>query len=253
MKSFDELVTIVHEIRNKCPWDKEQTHETLKKYLIEESYEVLEAIDESNFENLSEELGDILLQILLHSELANEKNHFDINVVIEKISRKMVDRHPHVFENENNSISTKEVLENWEIIKQKEKKRESILDGVPKQLPGLIRAQRLQSKAAKIGMDWKDIGSVFSKIKEEISELEIEINSEVKEKIKAELGDVIFSLVNLGRHLDVDVEDALNQTNKKFIKRINYIESKFDSPIEITKASFESLDKLWNEAKNKTE
>lgn len=251
MHTFEDLKLIVHEIRNKCPWDKEQSHESLKKYLIEESYEVLEAIDDKNMDDLSEELGDVLLQIMLHSELADEKKAFAIDSVIDKISEKMIRRHPHVFEKRDENLSSEEVLINWEAQKKKEKNRESILDGVPKQLPALIRAQRLQSRASKVGMDWSDSQLIFNKIKEEIIELEEEIEANNQKDIKKELGDVIFSLVNFGRHLNIDVEDALQQTNKKFISRISYIESQFDSIDSIKNTGLEDLDKLWDEAKAK--
>lgn len=248
MKEFDKLVEIMTRLRSECPWDKKQTHKTLRQYLIEETYEVVDAIDNNNLSDLKEELGDLLLQILFHSEIACESSRFEIKDVINAISEKLIRRHPHVFGDVEVS-STKEVLENWESLKIKEGK-ESALSGVPKTLPALSKAYRIQEKAARVGFDWNSIEPVLEKIEEEIQELKNEINKNSIEKIENELGDLLFSIVNLSRFFEINPEDALRKTINKFIKRFRYIEKELkDKNSDIKNTSLEEMDKIWNKSK----
>ena len=253
MQSFDELKEVVREIRNKCPWDKKQSHESLKKYFIEEVYEALEAIDNKDFNELKEELGDVLLQIMLHSEIASEENHFDINDVINTVKDKMIERHPHVFgELKDRTLDSDDVLTNWEIIKAKSKKRESVLDGLPKAMPALIRAQRMQSKSSKVGFDWEHVDGAFDKVKEELAEFENELGSDNRKRQEEEFGDLLFALVNVGRHLGFDTEETLQRTSNKYEKRFRYVEKQYKNHEEMKKASLEELDNHWDTVK-KTE
>ena len=235
-----------------CPWDIVQTHKSLRRNLIEEVYEVIEAIDLEDQDLLCEELGDLLMQIVFHARMAEESQLFSMQDVIDGITEKLIRRHPHVF----GDVSVKdagEVLLNWEAIKQAEKtERTSILDGVPKDLPALMSAQKLQNKAAKVGFDWPDIDPVWEKLEEELRELEEAIADNKQEQIIEELGDVLFTVVNIARFLKVDPELALKATNTKFKQRFSYIEK----TIKERNQDFESLslidlDELWNEAKSK--
>lgn len=246
---FDDLVELISLLRKECPWDRRQTHDTIKDNLIEEAYEAVESITERNYRELSKELGDLLLHIIFHSKIASENNTFTIDDVIFGISEKMIRRHPHVFGNttvENHS----EVASNWEAIKLKEGKK-SILDGIPKQLPGLIVAQRMQEKAANVGFDWKKWELAWEKLNEEIGEWRESIEDQDHEKRKEEFGDLLFSLVNVGRLLNLDAEDSIRNTNAKFEKRFRYIEKKLaDIGKTITESNLEEMDQFWNEAKN---
>ena len=249
MNEIDKLLDVMKEIRAKCPWDASQTHQSLKRFILEESYETLEAIDDNDFEHLKKELGDLLLQIVFHSEIASEQNLFSFNDVVRSISEKMINRHPHVFKS-NNKISAEEVQKNWEKNKHKNENRTSLLSGIPKQLPALLKARRLQEKAASVGFDWSETFDVLNKLEEEIAELKSAIKNQDSDNIKNEVGDLIFTIVNLSRFLKVDSEDALQQTNKKFTKRFNFIESHFNNdPERMTAASLKELDTLWNKAK----
>lgn len=250
MHPFDKLRDVVTEIRNKCPWDREQTHESLKKYLIEECYEVVDAIDDVDPDELVGELGDVLLQVMLHAEIASEKNQFDVETVIEKITEKMIVRHPHVFKTPGSAETADQVVENWEVIKAKTSQRKSVLDGIPRHLPALMRAQRLQSKASNVGFDWKDdLEPVLTKIREEMDEFAEALLAGDSSASEKEFGDVLFSLVNLGRLHGFDVESALQQTNEKFRKRFQYIESKYDSASDMKDAGLAELDRHWEDAK----
>lgn len=249
MHSFDDFRKVVHEIRNKCPWDKEQDHTSLKKYLIEESYEVLEAIDDADPAELEKELGDVFLQIMLHSEIASESKLFDIDGVIDKITAKMIERHPHVFGNDDANISSEKVLENWEMIKARTLKRKSVLEGIPRALPALMRGQRMQSKAASVGFDWDNIDDVLAKTREELTEFLDEIAAGNKKAKAEEFGDLLFALVNVGRHLKFDVEDTLQQANQKFQRRFNYVEEQYENHSEMKKVDLVELDKHWDKAK----
>ncbi|MEW6408946.1 MAG: nucleoside triphosphate pyrophosphohydrolase [Nitrospirota bacterium] len=249
--TFDNLVSIMERLRGAggCPWDKEQTRESLKPFLVEETYEVIEAIDEGNPEKIKEELGDLLIQILFHAQIAKEREEFDINDVIERIADKLIKRHPHVF-GDKDLKTPKAVLENWEELKKAEGKRKSVLDGVPKELPALLRAHRLQDKASRIGFDWERVEDVVNKLDEELDEFRKALQSNIPGRIEDELGDVFFVLVNIARFVGVNPEDALRKTISKFISRFRYIEMKAaDAGLKLSEMSLEEMDKLWDEAK----
>ncbi|MBN2426544.1 MAG: nucleoside triphosphate pyrophosphohydrolase [Calditrichaceae bacterium] len=248
---MEKLLKIMHRLRRECPWDAKQTHQSLKPYLLEETYEALESIDEENWDELASELGDLLLQIIFHSEIASEKGCFNYDTVLEKISKKLIERHPHVFDKEIVK-NAEDVQRNWEHIKVKSEKRDSLLTGVPATSPALLQAQRLQEKAASVGFDWDSIHPVMEKLEEEWNELKEAAETGSLEKIKNEYGDILFTLVNLARFLHIESEDSLRLTNKKFIKRFNYIEKKYDNDLNAMKsAGLKEMDRLWEEAKNK--
>nr|WP_226990953.1 nucleoside triphosphate pyrophosphohydrolase [Melioribacter roseus] len=247
---FEKLYEIMKRLRKECPWDREQTHDSIKGATIEETYELVEAIDEKNYEEMKSELGDLLLHILFHSAIAEENGKFDINDVIDTITEKLIRRHPHVF-GEVKVNGTDEVVKNWEEIKLSEG-RESVLQGVPKNLPGLARAYRLQEKASKVGFDWDNKEDVWKKVLEEIEELrESEKTGDIK-KTEEELGDLLFAITNYARFLGVNPENALRITNEKFIKRFNYVERKIkESGKPITDSDLKEMDRFWEESKNK--
>jgi tetrapyrrole methylase family protein/MazG family protein len=253
--AFKKLTEIVDTLmgENGCPWDKVQTRESLKPYLVEEAYETLEALDNNNPEEIKEELGDLLYQVLFHAKISENKNEFNITDVVESISHKMVHRHPHVFKEENLE-TPEEVVTQWEEIKSKEKgkaNRESVLDGIPPYLPGLLRAQKLQKKAAKQGFDWDKIDDVFDKLDEEVAEFKEAILSGKETDMTSELGDIIFVLVNIAKFKKIDAEEALRATNNKFIKRFQYIEAEVTKRGNTLKeTSLEELEKYWQEAKD---
>lgn len=251
-EKFRELVEIMARLRapDGCPWDREQTHASLKKYLIEEAYEMLESIDEGDDAALAEECGDVLLQVVFHAQIAAEEGRFAIADVLDAINGKLIRRHPHVF-GDRDAATADEVLRNWDADKRKEKpERESILDGVPGALPALLRARQLQAKASRVGFDWERVDEVFDKLEEECRELRQARAEGRAETMREELGDMLFALVNVARYLDVDPEEALQQTNRKFIRRFNYIEKRLKArgraPDEST---LEEMDALWDEAK----
>ncbi len=253
--SLDLLVNIMDRLRGEdgCPWDKEQTHSSLKKYLVEEAYEVLDAIDEKNMNKLCEELGDLLLQIIFHTQIAAEKQQFDINDVITGITEKLIRRHPHVFA-EVQVETAGEVVANWEDIKEQEKSNDedirTVLGDIPKNLPGLPRAEKIQKKAARVGFDWPDTEGPWMKFKEELQEFEAAINLNNYNKMKEEMGDLFFALVNICRFYHIDPEEALQYTNDKFIKRFSYIETHvFQKKLHWNELNLQYLDKLWEEAK----
>ena len=219
---IEKLIKIMDELREKCPWDKKQTIQSLRHLTIEEVYELSESIQNQNYDEIKKELGDLLLHIVFYSKIASENNKFSFDDVIEDICKKLVDRHPHIYGNLNVS-SEDDVKSNWEKIKLKEG-RESILSGVPKSLPTLIKSYRIQEKVSGIGFEWKLKKDVISKIKEEINELEVEINNDTS-NIEDEFGDLLFSLVNYSRFLKINPDDALNKTNEKFIKRFKKMEN----------------------------
>lgn len=228
-----------------CPWDKVQNFETLKTFLLEETYEVLEAIEEKNGEKLKEELGDLLFQIIFQAQIAEEEGLFNLNDVIENVYYKMVSRHPHVFESEN--LKTKEeVLERWE-----KRKQDFSQDGinVPDNLPALLKAYRLTDRAKQLGFDWEKVEDIEEKLKEEIAEFCNELKNKDK-GLKDELGDILFVIANIARHLKIDPEDALQRTNKKFLNRFNFMLKKIkEKKIDPKKLNLEAWDKLWEEAK----
>jgi tetrapyrrole methylase family protein/MazG family protein len=252
--NFQKLLDIMSTLRSEkgCPWDKEQTRESLKPFLIEETYEVFEAIDEADPEKIKEELGDLLFQIVFHCQIAKELGEFDMDDVIKKISSKMIARHPHVFGEEILETS-EEVLKQWEYRKKEEGKlKESILEGIPKEMPALIRAQRLQARAARVGFDWKRIEDVIEKLDEELKEFRSAINSKDQKEIEDELGDIFFVLVNISRFVGVNPEDALRKTISKFISRFRYIEMKAaDMNKSLSEMTLDEMDALWDEAKSR--
>ncbi len=255
-KRFNNLLKIMSKLRGKkgCPWDKEQTTESLKPFLIEEAYEVIEAIDEKSPEKMKEELGDLLLQVVFHAQLAKERKEFDMEDILETLEEKLIRRHPHVF-GDVSYEDAKEVLVQWEKIKKQEKaniKRESMLDSVPKELPALLRAHRLQDKASRVGFDWKHINDVFAKVEEEIKEFKGAVEKKKADEIEDELGDIFFALVNVARFLEVNPEDALRKTISKFISRFRYIEEKAkEAGRELSDMTLEEMDKFWEEAKGR--
>ncbi|MFB3817755.1 MAG: nucleoside triphosphate pyrophosphohydrolase [Candidatus Methylomirabilales bacterium] len=254
---FGELVEIMARLRGEggCPWDREQTHESIKPYLIEETYEVLEAIDERAPDKLREELGDLLLQVVFHARMAEETGAFDIRHVIASIAEKLRRRHPHVF-GEVRADTAQEVLFNWEQIKQRERQaatgKASALDGVPRELPALLRAHRLQEKASRVGFDWKEAQEVYRKVEEELGELRAAMQQQRPERMEAELGDLLFALVNLSRFIAVNPEEALRKTIARFIARFRYIEEALARRgASLRDATLEQMDRLWDEAKTK--
>lgn len=256
IKDFHELLNIMEVLRGNdgCPWDKEQNHATLKRYLIEESYELLEAIDSKDEDMIIEELGDVLFQIVFHCQIAKEEGYFNINNVITNICNKMIHRHPHVFKNKVVN-SSEQVLDNWDKIKKKEKGFETYTDElrhIAKTLPSLIRAEKVQKKAANVGFDWDKVEDALDKVYEELNEVKDVYKNKNREKILEELGDLIFSAVNVSRFLDIDPENALNYTIEKFINRFEYIEKCASKQGKNLKdITLEEMDKLWEEAKVK--
>lgn len=251
--NFLEFVEIVRRLRKECPWDKEQTHESLRRCLLEESYEVLESIDNNDINELKKELGDVLLQVIFHSTIGEEENTFSLDEVIEHEKKKLIERHPHIFGDVKVSGS-EEVKSNWEKLKRKEG-RQSVLDGVPNELPALFKAYRIQEKAAKVGFDWKDPKPVYDKIKEEIGELKQNIEGGLEHnKIEEEFGDVLFSIVNYARFLKINPEDALRKTIKKFSVRFKKIEAHAKSiGVKPEDMTLEEMDVVWNKVKGESD
>ena len=238
-----------------CPWDREQTHESIKKSLIEETYEVVEAINKNDKELMTEELGDVLLQVVFHSQIGAENGEFDFSDVCDGICKKLIERHPHVF----GDISVKdsgEVMENWEQIKSRTKHRKTQTDkmlSVPRELPALMRSAKIQEKASKVGFDWEDVSGAFQKLSEESDELKAAVQNNDKENMTEELGDLLFSVVNVSRFIDVDAEEALTASTDKFLNRFAIVERLAkERNIDMSTSSIEELDSLWDEAKNIT-
>ncbi len=246
------LGDIVRVLRKECPWDKVQTHESLKSCLLEESYEVVEAINNKDDQNLEEELGDVLLQVVFHGILGEENNSFDLLSVINRECEKMIRRHPHIFFKEKIDTIDK-VLDKWENVKRKERGDASHTAGlmdVPKALPALLRSYKLQAKAAQAGFDWEEVSAAFLKIEEELLELRQATNQDDKKGMAEELGDLLFSVVNVARFLNINPEEALNSTSVKFIKRFSEIERKAKaSGKNLEEMSLEEMDELWEDAK----
>ena len=249
---FEELVNIVSRLRapDGCPWDREQTNHTLLPYFVEEVYEAIESIDDGDWDLVKEELGDILLHIVFQASIAEDEKNFQIIDSLENINKKLINRHPHVF-GDAKAEAAFHAKQNWEAEKHKEKGRESRLDGVPNSLPSLIRAQRLQQKASYAGFDWEKIEQVWGKVNEEIIELkEAEISGN-NQHIEEEMGDLLFAIVNLSRHLNISSEDALRKTNQKFIRRFKKVEEGIKAKgKKLNEASLEEMDSIWNEAKH---
>ena len=248
---FKKLIEIMKQLRKACPWDRKQTPKTLRQYILEEAYETIESIDNEDWEELQKELGDLLLQIIFQAEIAEEDGRFTLEDVIRILRIKLVRRHPHVF----GDITVKnedEVKENWEQIKIKEENRKSLLEGVPRNLSALLKAQRIQDKASQVGFDWDTVTGIFEKIREETTELEKAIENGIEEDIENEIGDILFSVVNLARFCNINAENASRRTTNKFISRFQYIEQKLlERGKSIYNSSLEEMDKLWEEAKSK--
>ena len=250
-KSFTKLIDIVRQLRGPdgCPWDKEQTHESLLPYFLEEVYEVIEGVESGDTNSLKEELGDILLHVVFQADIAQNNGEFIINDSLNLVNEKLVRRHPHVFDDDKADASF-HAKQNWESAKHKEKKRESRLDGVPVSLPALTRAQRLQEKASYAGFDWEKIEQVWGKINEEIQELKEAQSNGIKTHVEEEIGDVIFSFVNLARFLNISAESALRKTNRKFTTRFKAVEDELKSRGKtVEDSNLEEMDSIWNEVK----
>ncbi|NLM68546.1 MAG: nucleoside triphosphate pyrophosphohydrolase [Firmicutes bacterium] len=252
--TLESLTAIMEKLRSDqgCPWDREQTHQSLTRYLIEEAYEVIDAIEQQDPQALAEELGDVLLQIVFHAQIASENGQFTMDDVLKAVCEKMIRRHPHVFaDTEINSVE--DVLSNWEAIKKREKAnqdRKSLLDGIPKHLPALLRAEKIQSKAAKVGFDWNDISGTIAKLEEEIEEFKQAVAAANHGDMEAEIGDLFFSLVNVCRFLNINPERALNLTTNKFIRRFQYMEKQAAlNNRELNTMSLAEMDQLWETAK----
>lgn len=248
LKSFERLLTIMDELRAQCPWDKKQTLESLRHLTIEETYELADAILENDLQEIKGELGDLMLHMVFYSKIASEMNEFDVADVLNTVCDKLVERHPHIY-GDVKVESEEEVKANWEKIKLKSGKK-SVLEGVPKSLPAMVKATRIQEKARGVGFDWDNKEQVFEKVKEELSELHEEIEKNEKDRIEDEFGDVLFSMINYARFIGVDPEMALERTNKKFIKRFQYLEteSKADGK-KMGEMTLEEMDEYWNKAK----
>ncbi|MAU62908.1 MAG: nucleoside triphosphate pyrophosphohydrolase [Flavobacteriaceae bacterium] len=250
LKSIGRLLEIMDDLREKCPWDKKQTFESLKSLTIEETYELVDAISENNIEEIKNELGDLLLHVIFYSRIASESNKFDISDVANSISKKLIFRHPHIYK-EVEEINESEVKLNWEKLKLKDG-RESILEGVPKSLPSILKSMRIQQKVSNVGFDWKDESQVKNKILEELKELSNELKTGNLKKIENEFGDLIFSVINFGRYIGINPDSALEKTNKKFIKKFKILENKMKSENKnIQNSSLTDLNKYWDLVKEK--
>ncbi|MDP6457478.1 MAG: nucleoside triphosphate pyrophosphohydrolase [Candidatus Marinimicrobia bacterium] len=253
-KEFDELVTIVEKLRGEdgCPWDKEQTHASLLPFFLEEAYEVIETVDQKDWHTLAEELGDILLHVVFQANIAEQNDEFTLQRVISGINEKLVNRHPHVF-GDKEADGAFNAKQNWEAAKQEEKGRESRLDGVPVTLPALIRAQRLQQKAAYVGFDWEETDQVWNKVHEEMEELKNAESAGAIKHMEEEVGDLFFALVNLCRFLDISAEDALRKGNQKFTKRFQAVEKELRRRgKKLEETDLTEMDKIWNSQKKST-
>jgi len=246
--AFDRLLTIMDELREQCPWDKKQTMESLRHLTIEEVYELGDAILDKDQEEIKKELGDVLLHLVFYAKIGSETNDFDIADVSNAICEKLISRHPHIY-GDVKVTDEEEVKRNWEKLKLKEGKK-SVLEGVPKSLPAMVKASRIQEKVKGVGFDWEEPQQVFEKLQEELGELQHEIDANDKDKMETEFGDVLFSMVNYARFLNINPENALERTNKKFIKRFQYLEEKatqINKPL--SDMSLAEMDIFWNEAK----
>lgn len=250
LAAFGRLLDIMDELREKCPWDKKQTLESLRHLTIEETYELGEAILDGDLNEVKKEVGDILLHLVFYAKIGSEKKAFDIADVCNSLCEKLIDRHPHIY----GDIEVKdeeEVKQNWEKLKLKEGNK-SVLSGVPKSLPALVKANRIQDKAAGVGFDWEKPEQVFEKLQEELGEFQNEIHAQNQDKMEAEFGDVLFSMINYARFLNINPENALERTNKKFINRFQFLENKIKEKGESLKnLSLDEMDVFWNEAKQK--
>jgi len=251
LNAFGRLLKIMDELREKCPWDREQTFESLRKLTIEETYELGDAILHQDMEEIRKELGDLLLHVVFYAKMGSEKNAFQMADVINGLNEKLIYRHPHVF-GTTDVNNARQVEQNWESLKLKEKgrKKKTVLEGVPASLPSLVKANRIQEKASAVGFDWEEREQVWDKVKEEVNELQYEISRNNKDRMEAEVGDLFFALVNAARLYGIDPEAALERTNIKFISRFNYLESQtMKKGMDLKTMSLEEMDKYWEEAK----
>ncbi|MGV8994300.1 MAG: nucleoside triphosphate pyrophosphohydrolase [Flavobacterium sp.] len=248
LAAFDRLLTIMDELRERCPWDQKQTFESLRHLTIEETYELGDAILDKDLNEIKKELGDVLLHIVFYAKIGSETNDFDIADVANSICDKLIHRHPHIY-GDTVVKDEEEVKQNWEKLKLKEG-RKSVLEGVPKSLPALVKASRIQEKVKAVGFDWEESEQVWEKVEEEIAEFHAEVEAKDHDKMQSEFGDVLFSLINYARFLDINPEEALERTNKKFIKRFQYLESKASELGKpLMDMSLAEMDVFWNEAK----
>ncbi|MEP1487210.1 MAG: nucleoside triphosphate pyrophosphohydrolase [Algibacter sp.] len=248
LKAFDRLLTIMDELREQCPWDKKQTMETLRHLTIEETYELGDAILDNDLEEVKKELGDVLLHMVFYAKIGSEKGAFDIADVCNSICEKLIHRHPHIYDDVKVE-NEEDVKRNWENLKLKEGKN-SVLEGVPKSLPALVKANRIQEKVAGVGFDWEKPEQVWEKVEEELAEFKVEVEAKNEEAMEAEFGDVLFSMVNYARFLKINPENALERTNKKFSKRFQYLEEKakgLNKPLQ--DMTLAEMDVFWEEAK----
>jgi len=249
LKALDRLLTIMDELREQCPWDRKQTMESLRHLTIEETYELGDAILDKDLEEVRKELGDLLLHLVFYAKIGSETKNFDMADVANGICEKLISRHPHIY-GDVKVADEEEVKRNWENLKLKEGKK-SVLEGVPRSLPAVVKASRIQEKVAGVGFDWEKPEQVFGKLQEELGELQHEITSENKEKMEAEFGDVLFSMINYARFLDINPENALERTNKKFITRFQYLEKKAKERNKALKdMTLAEMDVFWKEAKS---
>ena len=250
----NDLIDIVEILRSPggCPWDIEQDHKSIRRDFLEETYEVIEAINKEDRDGLLEELGDVLLQVVFHAQIEREKNSFDLNDVADGVCKKMIERHPHVFGNVNAETS-EQVLENWDVIKKQTKQQKSQTESmlsIPREFPALMRADKVQKKAAKVGFDWDSVDGAFAKVSEELAELKEAIQMGVVENANEELGDLLFSVVNVSRFISVDSEEALTNATDKFIDRFSKVEKMAEEKgLNMKETDLRELDKLWDEAK----
>lgn len=253
LTAFDRLLTIMEELREKCPWDRKQTMESLRHLTIEETYELSDSILEGDMAEIQKELGDLVLHIVFYAKIADERKSFDIADVLNGICEKLIRRHPHVYGNVEAADATA-VERNWEQIKlrEKENKKKTVLGGVPKSLPALLKAFRMQEKAGGVGFDWEQKGQVWKKVQEELEEFREEESKGNQAKSQEEFGDLLFSLINYARFAGINPEEALERTNKKFIKRFNYLEEQVNKQGKsLSEMSLQEMDSYWNEAKEK--
>ncbi len=252
LKSIERLLNIMDELREKCPWDRKQTFESLRNLTIEETYELADAILEDDKKAIRDELGDLFLHLVFYAKIGSETNDFDIKDVADSISEKLIFRHPHVFGDTDVKNNPEIVKKNWEELKIKEGNH-SVLGGVPGSLPAMIKANRIQEKVRAVGFDWEERTQVWDKVAEELDELKSEIEKSEREKVESEFGDLLFSLVNAARLYDIDPETALEKTNKKFIKRFNYLEKKANaSGRKLKDMTLDEMDEIWEEAKGRS-
>ncbi len=249
-EQFACLLQIMSDLRQQCPWDREQTFESLRTLTIEETYELADAILKNDMQEISKELGDLLLHVVFYAQMGSETNDFDIYDVMDKLATKLIYRHPHIY-GDVDAENSKKVMQNWEDLKLKEKGgNKTVLSGVPVSMPALIKAYRIQDKARSVGFDWDEKEQVWDKVKEEIGELQDEIAAMDKDKMEAEFGDLMFSIINAARLYDINPENALERTNRKFIQRFNYLESQtIAKGLDLKKMSLEEMEEIWQEAK----